>query len=370
MNRVWARFTVGILFNMVTMTDIAEKAGVSRSTVSFVLNKRYNGVYVSDDTRERVTAAAQALGYRRNELARAIVTGKNRVLGFLVSSPESEIVARMLAGVLDEAEEQRYFIKVLRLRNNVIDKETIDRCAELRLAGVIVLYLNEERLNELHVELSRYNIPVATLDDSLAHPWGVRVISDDPNGCRLAIQHLFDLGHRKIGLISGRPDAGSSILRQDAYCEVMRQEGLAVPPHYIVHGYWSVDKTEAVTRQLLSSPDRPTALICDGDIMAMAVCRTARRMGLNVPDDLSVIGFANIDAAIAADPPLTTVAQPFQEMGRMAVRRLLQLVDDESEGNSLEPIEELLPTHLIIRASTGPVCSPARLEEEAVRFSV
>jgi LacI family transcriptional regulator len=359
---------------MITMNDIAEKAGVSRSTVSFVLNKRYQGVYVSDDTRERVTAAARALGYRRNELARAIVTGKNRVLGFLVCSPESEVVARMLAGALDEAEEQSYFIKVLRLRNNVIDSETIDRCVELRLAGVIVLYLNEERLDELHIEMERYNIPVATLDDSLPHPWGVRVISDDVHGCRMAIEHLLELGHRKIGLISGRPDSGISILRERGYHQIMGEAGLQVPPHYVAYGFWSVEKTEAVVTELLSAPDRPTALICAGDIMAMTACRTARGLGLRVPQDLSVVGFANIDAAEAADPPLTTVAQPFQEMGRMAVRRLLQLIGDEESGNgngngnnhsdgdglNRAPLEESLPTHLVVRGSTAPIqASPA-----------
>ncbi len=339
---------------MITMTDIAEKAGVSRSTVSFVLNKRFNGVYISDDTRVRVQEAAEELGYRRNELARAIVTGKNRVLGFLVCAPESEVVARMLAGVLDEAEAHSYFIKVLRLRNNVVDRETIERCAELRLAGVIVLYLNEEMLSSMQAEMSRYHIPVATLDDSLPHSWGARVISDDLQGCRLAIEHLVELGHRKIALISGRPDAGSAMLREDGYCQAMRDAGLPVPADYIQHGYWSVQKTELATQRLLGLADRPTALVCAGDIMAMTACRTARCMGLPVPEQLSVIGFANIDAAEAADPPLTTVAQPFQEMGRFAVRHLLQLIESEETDASIAR-EEVLPTNLVVRASTARV---------------
>lgn len=339
---------------MVTMSDIAEKAGVSRSTVSFVLNKKYDKVYISDDTRQRVMEAAAQLGYRRNELARAIVTGKNRVLGFLVCSPESEVVARMLAGALDEAEANGYFIKVLRLKNNVIDQETLDRCVELRLAGVIVLYLNETMVTQLHEELSRYHIPVATLDDSFPHPWGARVVSNDHQGVDLAVRHLISLGHRRIALLSGRPNAGSAVLREVAYREVMQSEGLDVPPGYITHGWWSVSKTEAAAAELLSLPEPPTAVLCAGDIMAMVLCRVARTRGLRVPQDLSVVGFANIDAAEAADPPLTTVQQPFQEMGQMAVRHLLRL-SNSPEAELVEPLEDVLPTKLVLRASTGPV---------------
>jgi LacI family transcriptional regulator len=367
---------------MLTMTDVAREAGVSRSTVSFVLNKRYEGVYISEETRQRVLSAASALGYRRNELARAVVTGKNRVLGFLACSPEAELVARMLAGALDEAEAQGYSIKVLRLQNNVVDHATIERCAELRLAVVIALYLNENRLEYLHQEMARYGIPVATLDDSLPHPWGVRVISDDKQGCRLAIQHLVELGHRRIALISGRADAGSAILREQGFREVMEEFGLPVPDGYIQHGNWACERTEVAARALLEHPaGRPTAVLCAGDLMAMVLMRVARRQGINVPEDLSVVGFDDIAAAEAADPPLTTVAQPFQEMGRLAVRRLIETVERWnsatergilSDVNKITPqqsgkiemdstlaprkelvVEEVLPTRLIVRDSTA-----------------
>lgn len=152
------------------MRDIAEKAGVSRPTVSYVLNERREGVFVGEETRRRVLEAARELGYRRNELARAMVTGRNRMLGFLAALPEAEATARMMAGALDEADAHNYTLKVLRLSGRTLEDAVIERCVELRLAGVLAIYLDAESLERLHIEMSRHCIPVAVLEreDALA----------------------------------------------------------------------------------------------------------------------------------------------------------------------------------------------------------
>lgn len=342
---------------MITISDIALRAGVSRTTVSYVLNQRESGVRISEETRRRVLQTASVMGYRRNALAHAVTTGKNPVLGFLACAPEAELVARLLAGALDEAEEQGYFIKVLRLRHNTVNAEVIERCAELRLAGVIVLYLDQSQLDYLHGEMANYQIPVAVLDDSFAQSQGVRVISDDVQGCRLAVQHLKALGHRKIAFISGATSSGCALLREEGYRLAMKKARLPVPEDYLVRGEWNVQATEQATLKLLASAHgAPSAIICAGDEWAMIAMRTARRQGLRIPQDLSVIGFGDLKTSQFWEPPLTTIAQPFEEMGRLAVKRLLERI--QAAGFDRAPHEDSLPTQLIVRESTATIDSP------------
>jgi DNA-binding LacI/PurR family transcriptional regulator len=336
---------------MITITDIANRAGVSRATVSYVLNGRENGVRISDGTRQRVLAAAAELGYRRNALAHAVTTGRNPVLGFLACAPEGELVARLLAGALDEAEEQENFIKVLRLRHNQVNDSVIERCLELRLAGVIVLYLVQEHLDHLQNAMERYNVPVVVLDDSFPQQRGARVVSDDAQGCRAAVQHLVELGHQRIAFISGAHNSGCAAQREQGFREAMHEAGLAVPPDYLKHGEWNLEVTEQVTLQLLQSPHgRPTAIICAGDEWAMVAMRVMQREGLHVPRDVSIIGFADLNTSRFWNPALTTVAQPFQEMGRLAVRRVLE----RAANPAAEYQEDLLPTQLVVRESAAP----------------
>lgn len=148
---------------MPTMSDVARHAGVSATTVSFVLNGKEANFAIPEITRDRVLSAARAIGYRRNELAHAAITGKNRVLGFLVHKPENESAARILSGALAQDEEAGYTIKVLRLADKeTLDRATIERCFELRLAGVMVLYRSDGLLEILHAEMSKGQVPVAS----------------------------------------------------------------------------------------------------------------------------------------------------------------------------------------------------------------
>lgn len=335
---------------MITISDVAARASVSRTTVSYVLNRRESGVRISDETRQRVLEAASELGYRRNALAHAVTTGRNPVLGFLACAPEGELTARLLAGALDEAEAQNYFVKVLRLRNNTVNESVIERCAESRLAGVMVLYLDPAQLKYLQSEMKNYQIPVAVVDDSFPQSSGIRVISDDVQGCALAVEHLTQLGHRRIAFLSGTADSGCALLREEGFRRAMHSQGLSIPPDYLVRGEWNVEKSEAATLQLLRSPHgRPTAIICAGDEWAMIAMRTLGRSGLKVPNEVSVVGFGDIGTAGFWEPPLTTVAQPFAEMGRLAVRRLLERIATPDDALC----EDILPTKLVVRASTA-----------------
>jgi DNA-binding LacI/PurR family transcriptional regulator len=341
---------------MITMQDVAQRAGVSKSTVSFVLNNRQRADgTISEDTRQRVMEAASALGYRRNELARAVGAGKSRMIGFLATDLAYEPVARMMAGALTEAQDNGYTLKVLRMEHMSIDDAAIQHCIELRLSGVLVVYQEEGSVHRLYQEMSQYKVPVAILDNSISQPWAARVISDDVEGTRLAIEHLVALGHQRIACISGAPFIVSAVVRADSYRAAMTEFGLAVPDDYIAWADWEIEPARRAARQLLNLPAkrRPTAIFCAGDLMAMVAIREARKMGLRIPEDLSVVGYADFKMASLCDPALTTVAQPFEQMGQIAVQQLWSYGKGDEPGRE-KTNECIVPTQLVVRDSTAP----------------
>lgn len=337
---------------MITMTDIAEKAGVSRATVSLILNDRATTLRISETTRHKVLAVAQENGFRRNELLHSAFSGKNRMLGFLVSQSRKEAVARMLEGALIEAEAQNYTIKVLHLPKGVLKQTVLNRCIELRLAGVMALYLGEDDLERLHKELTTYRIPLACLDSSRAQFWGARVSSDDGQAFGLAVEHLVKLGHRRIAFLSGVPNTPMSDQREAAFRAAMKNHGLEATA--IAYGHLTGEGSEAAVAALLGAQNKPTALIGITDASTMAALRGARALGLSLPRDLSVVGYGGMSLAEFADPALTTVVQPFQDIGQAAVRRLLARVHSEAGSFDDSLHEEFLPASLVVRASTAP----------------
>jgi LacI family repressor for deo operon, udp, cdd, tsx, nupC, and nupG len=344
---------------MVRMSDIASKAGVSRSTVSLVLNNKHASVGIAEDTCHRVLNAARQLGYHPNEVARAMVTGKNRVIVYLVHDPAVEVAARILAGALEEADAHGYSVKVVGGRDE-IDEHLIERCIELRPLGVMALYVPAPLNQYLKEEMGRYHIPVLLLDSSFPMVGATRVLTDDVEGVGQALTHLHQLGHRRIACVAGPRSSGAASLREQGYRQGMAQLNLPIPEGYIVHGDWRIDIIQSVTEQLLSLPaeQRPTALFCADDKTALIALRVADQMGIRVPEALSVVGFADLEMARYANPPLTTVAQPFDELGVAAIRNLL-LTAKRSESERGEDSEEiLLPNRLVIRSSTAPVLSP------------
>lgn len=335
---------------MVTMSAVAKQAGVSTPTASLVLNARADAVGISAETQRRVLDVAAQLGYRRNELVRSVVSGKNRRLGFLAYNHQ-EHVLRLLAGAMQEATTQGYVIEWHPLYLNQRDNlATIGRCVEQRLPGVMVVQVeNETQLDGFHRELARHAIPVALIDSSFAHSWGVRVVSDDQAGAKLAVEHLVSLGHREIVFLAGAENSGSSAAREAGYRATMQTHGLA--PR-VERTDWSAGAAEALVARLMQESAPPTALFCANDVMALAAMRAARAEGFACPQKLSVVGYANLNRTGLSDPALTTIEQPFEEMGKLTVRALLERLEggpkifDEAE-------EVLVPVQLIERNSTA-----------------
>jgi LacI family transcriptional regulator len=334
------------------MRDIAARVGVSQATVSYVLNGRKSGVPVREEMRQRILQTAAELGYRRNDLARAMASGKNYVLGFVTRIPGEESSNRIMLGAQEMASEKDYHIKLLPMAGTADYETAFARLAEQRLAGVLALNLKPDAVECLRRETQPFKIPVVLVDDPPPQDWATCVISDDADGLRQAIAHLRQLGHRRIGYVSAQRNSPLAERRRESFLRLMAENGLPVPDEYVVATDWrKPDIIEQGVRTLLE-PGRPrhaypTALVCAGDPIAMVTQRTARALGFQVPHDLSIVGFADFLFATYADPPLTTVAQPYEEMGHLAVRYLL---GDLPAGTPAQTFQ--VPTRLVVRDST------------------
>jgi LacI family transcriptional regulator len=359
------------------MSDIALKAGVSRTAVSHVLSERQQeNVRVSDTTRQRILDVANELGYRPNQVARAVASGKTHTIGYLVSEPRYEPYWNIIVGSLTAAEELGFTLKVLPVSSRGVSESDltarIRRITELRLSGWIVRVNGDKSL--IFDEANSVRIPVVTVDEGVPQPFGARVTSDDTLGVRSAIEHLTHLGHRRIGFISsGFPqlhkhysagDVGTA--REELFCHEMAARSLEVPAGYVtydtydaVQAYDPVAQTTvdcssslAATNALLTHPKgRPTAIFCWRDETAMFAVRECRRQGLRVPEDISVVGFSDIGAARLFDPPLSTVQMPWEGIGRMAIQQLTRRIGEEFDPS---PTTHLVAPKFVVRGSSGP----------------
>lgn len=353
---------------MVTMIDIAEKAGVSRATVSTVLNGQRSGnVRIPASTRQRVLDTAKELGYHRNELARSVRSGKSRMIGFVVPAERYEPNWYTILGALDKAEELGYTLKVLSVSHSTLTQR-IQQAIELRLGGLVV------RINEKHKEVfeqaNQASLPVVFVDEPQPLQFGTRVAPDDAIGVQDVITHLIELGHHSIGFISSGFHLPVASLEPDniPHREVLFQRemaarGLKIPHGFITHETMQVYKTAATpelddtsaieaTLALLNHPEgRPSAIFCWRDETALVAIRTCHRFGLRVPQDISIVGFSDITAAQYSDPKLSTVRSPWLVMGQIATQQLIN-----SAGGTIpsKPQAIFVPPEFVLRDSTGP----------------
>lgn len=353
---------------MLKMSDIANRAGVSPTTVSFVLNDRPEASRIREKTRLKVLQAAEELGYRSNHWASAVRTGNTKMLGFLGGNTEEEHVGRMLQGALEAADAQGYTLKLLRLDSfDDSARQVIRRSSELRLMGMLALHLPQDTLEELHSEARESGTPLVLMDARSASRDITQVVSDDEGGIAAGIEHLVQLGHSKIAMIcdQSKTPISLSTTRKEAFLAAMSRHNLPVLPDYVQDGAFRLREPSArAAHFLLTLPPerRPTAIFCSGDLMALATLQMASELGIRVPQELSIVGFANMTFTEFAQ--LTTIEQPFMQMGRTAVETLLGIIRDknheENDKTSTPHLAEedskikVLPTRLIQRASTAP----------------
>lgn len=343
---------------MTTMNDIAKALGVSRPVVSSVFSHRETGtVRVSEKTRQRILEKAREMGYRPNQIARSVATGKTRVIAFVGAVVSIDFAMETLSGVMSAAELQGYTVKVIqRTDENWSLRHVVDTLLERRVDGVIFFHMSQEHWDQLVAEL-RHAIPMVALSCVGTQGGIASVNSDNREAYELIFDHLMTLGHRRIAMIAG--ERRSINERSVEFAQVAINKGLTLEPWMIQRGDWELDQAQKVTRTLLERPthQRPTAICCANDEMAMAVLRTARAMGIDVPSQLSVVGFGETNVARMADPPLTSVDQSYKAMGSLACQKLLDVLENRADGSALaaDTPHLIVPTQLVLRQSTAPV---------------
>lgn len=340
------------------MNDVAAHAGVSQTTVSCVLNGRTGAVKIGGETRRRVLDAAQELGYRRDELALAMKSGKSRAIGLAMKTPDvdAEFKARVLDGVLEAGAELDYSIKVIHLPREEDLPKAVESCLKWRAVGLITVSLTPSILDSVRAELNRHEIMTAVIEVPQPSQWGIHLVSDEAQGVNLALHHLKALGHTRIGFLAGEASSEAAQSRTQIFREALLALGLPLREEYIVHGNWlQREANEMAASRLLHLPCPPTAILCTGDPAAVVTYNVARRLGYEIPRDLSLIGFGNYVYSTLVDPQLTTLAQPFQELGKLAVKRIMDGFDRWQNGQPWtdRPSNEILPMRLIERGSTA-----------------
>jgi len=324
------------------MGDVAELAGVSGQTVSRVANGRDN---VDGATRERVLAAMAQLGYRPNRAARALRSGRFGTIGVIMFTLSSFGNMRTLDAIASAAAAAEYSITLLPVPHPT-QGEVAGAFTRLREQAVdgIVLLVEAHLLDQADIVIPP-GLPVVVVDSSARHAFPI-VDTDQGEGARLATEHLLGLGHETVWHIAGPEDSYSAERRRDSWRATLEEHGVEIPEPRV--GAWS---TEAGYRHGLELGRDPavTAIFAASDQMALGVLRALHELGRDVPGEVSVVGFDDMEEAASFWPPLTTVRQSFAEVGRRAVAALLAEIDGESV-----PSFTSVPTELVVRASSGP----------------
>jgi len=332
-----------------TSSDVARLAGVSRTTVSFVLNDRQD-VAISSETRARVIHVARELGYHAHAGARQLAAGSTRTIGFVLrQSPEQvasdALLPETLRGIASAARSDDFRVIVEPLPPEAGAYETL-----VRARHVDGLVISGPRTDDTEVaSLAGDGFPVV-LQGSLDGTPVPMVDIDNREAAREAVDHLLDLGHRHVAMVTNAPlEYSAAAERVAGYRDALEARGVRVDEASIVEGDFDPRSGHEAMRALLTRERRPTAVFVASDVVAFGVYGALRDEGMRVPADVSVIGFDDIPLAAYADPPLTTVHVPAFELGFAAGRSLLDLI----AGRSVPP-RSLLPAAVVRRGSTDP----------------
>ncbi|MEM8530024.1 MAG: LacI family DNA-binding transcriptional regulator [Chloroflexota bacterium] len=327
----------------VTIEDVAREAGVSYATVSRVVN---NKSYIKPATRERVMEAITRLGYVVNPQARSLAGGQSQVIGLVVQELGSEYIGGVVRGIDMELDALGYNLMLYVTHRRKTRESTYVTALTRGLSEGLLLVI--PRNAEAYLEtLRQYHFPYVLIDYQGNNDENASVGVTNRQGAYDAVHYLIDLGHHRIGFITGILEMGSAVDRLAGYRAALTDNGLTDAPELVVEGKFDHSSGYFGAATLLGLADPPTAIFASNDESANGVLDAIRDRGLRIPDDISVIGFDDVPRAASAHPGLTTVRQPLEEMGRVATKMLLESIKDPDRV--VESV--ILPTELILRNS-------------------
>jgi LacI family transcriptional regulator len=330
-----------------TIEDVALLAQVSKVTVSYVLNGRGAQARISPATSEKVREAARELGYRPNGLARRLLSSRTHTIALAFQyaglfASESGFINELMAGVCETATQYGYDL-VLHTRAPQPDENDADVLTDGRCDGALLL---RDRDDPIAADLANRNFPSVLFFTHAADPRVSFVDADNFGGADMAVKYLADQGHRKIGLVHGSDAAYASFERRRGFEHAIAELGLEDRQDWRFQMGWAHDDPSLLI-EALQKEDRPTALVCWSDDVALEVLRIARNLCLCIPGDLAVIGFDSLPQCERAEPPLTSVRQPVRVMAARATVALI----DAIEGRRETPVRDLIPLTIDLRRS-------------------
>jgi len=331
--------------------DVARLAGVSQTTVSFVLNQR-PGHSISAETRDRVLAAAQQLQYRSNRLSNGLFRGSTGLVGVVMPLITDDYYAIILSSIASFSAKTGKTVVFSPLQSDLPNKrEPLLRLIEYRVDGIILVCQQAiaADLSECLTELIGKGIRSVVVDDR-KHEKDVKcVVSDDVTGASKVVEHLAGLGHRRIAHISAGHDSSTSVDRYTGYVNGMSKLGIPETDLVVEGSAYTAEAGRAAAKKILDSSFKPTAIFAGNDTLAAEVLKEMRERGLSCPRDLSVVGYGNTQVGRALD--LTTVDQHPLDIGLIAMESLFSVSDDINPA----PITAVVDCELVVRNSGGPV---------------
>jgi LacI family transcriptional regulator, galactose operon repressor len=332
----------------VSSKDIAARSGVSQATVSRVINNKPN---VREETRCRVLKAVEELGYVPNAGARSLVTQRTTKIGLIVSDIVNPFYPELVESVEELARDSGYAVLLCNTQRDASKDQVYARfLIEQRAAGVIFTSVTPE--SQAPMQFLQAGIPFVFMNRyrrDLAVP---SVLSDNVSGAYRMTDYLVELGHSRIAFIRGLPDTTTSQDREAGYRRCLNDQGLAVDQALLAQGDYTRHAAYQAALRLLQLSAPPTAIFCANDYMAFGALDAACEAGLQVPEDVSVVGFDNIELSSLRAISLTTVEQPLAEMARRAMEMLLTLIDVATPPQ--DPWVEMYQPRLVVRRTSGP----------------
>ena len=337
-----------VLQTLANMKEIARLADVSLGTVSNVLSGLPT---VREPLRQRVLEAVQSLGYQPNQLARGLRRDKTNIIGMIISDISNPFFPAVVKGAEDTAFKNGYRLFLCNSDNDFAKEETYLRELQTYLPSGLIIMTSNINGSPALADVYRKAGTAVVYVDRLPPLWtGDTVTSMNEQGAYDATRHLIDLGHRQLGMITGSSVRTNSDERVQGFRRALREARIPLSPEYIQEGYFEKQSGYTNATNLLQMLPRPTAIFAANDLMAFGALNAIRDMGLRCPEDVSVIGFDNLDLAEVVTPALTSVDQSGYQLGAVAA----QLIVDRIGGDKKPKRAHVLPTALKLRSSVAP----------------
>ncbi|MBO8161686.1 MAG: LacI family DNA-binding transcriptional regulator [Thermosipho sp. (in: Bacteria)] len=329
---------------MATIKDIAKKAGVSISTVSYALN---NSPKISQKTKEKIWKIANELNYQPNTFARSLKGKKRNLIGLVVHEIRGPYYQELVRGIQDVAVMYGYNLIIFcELENK--EAASVDLLNNKIVDGALLL---SSHITREHIEmLSKRDIPLVLMDRKIKMPKVSSVIINNQKGGKIVARHLYELGHRRIGYMHGALDSMEDKTRFKGFKNELKNKGINIDKRDILNGNFTEESGYKAMKNYLEKNGNniATAFFCANDEMAIGAISAIKEFGLNVPQDISIVGFDNILLSTYITPKLTTIKRPVYDLGKFAAYQLLNMLD----GKSSEEVSIELDVELVIREST------------------